>query len=442
MVTVETGTTPPPTGSSRLSSSTVLVVAARGRLPRVPRRHRRQRRVPEHPGVVRRAPPSASCRGCSTPTTSSWPRSLIAVRSAGRPASVVAGCSSLGVALFTLSRRVLCAAAESVLLAGRRPASVQALGAAMLIPASLALVIEALPLDAAGRTPSVCGARAAAVAAGLGPTDRRRPGRSGGTGAGRSWSTSRSAWSRWSAAAPVAGREPVAPAAAGCPTSAAPWLLAVALALLTTGDRQRATTGAGPAPPSLLCLVGSAAAAAGFVLSSRSPPVAAGRRRAAPRCAASSVANVAVDGRRAWASTPTCSPTSCGCSTSGATTSSPPGLALVPGRAGRRRGRPPVLGPVAQRPRLPRSWWCPAPWCGPRPTSGTSVVRRHRARLPRPSGCPGQVLSGIGVGATLPAARQCRRWPRSPVGGYATRVGRQRQRPSARRRPGHRRCWW
>ena len=52
---------------------------------------------------------------------------------------------TLGVAVFTLSS-LLCAAAGSVwwLVAAR---SVQALGAAMLIPASLALVIQAFPAE-------------------------------------------------------------------------------------------------------------------------------------------------------------------------------------------------------------------------------------------------------------------------------------------------------
>ena len=72
----------------------------------------------------------------------------------------------LGVALFTLSS-LLCAAAGSVwwLVAAR---SVQALGAAMLIPASLALVIQAFPLERRVHAVGLWGATAAA-AAGLGP---------------------------------------------------------------------------------------------------------------------------------------------------------------------------------------------------------------------------------------------------------------------------------
>ena len=52
--------------------------------------------------------------------------------------------------------------------AGRRPASLQALGAAMLVPASLALVIEAFPSDRRAHAIGLWGATAA-VAAGLGP---------------------------------------------------------------------------------------------------------------------------------------------------------------------------------------------------------------------------------------------------------------------------------
>jgi NTE family protein len=71
-----------------------------------------------------------------------------------------------GVAIFTVAS-VLCGIAPSVeLLVAARV--IQALGAAMLVPASLALVIAAFPSDRRSHAIGVWGA-AAAVAAGLGP---------------------------------------------------------------------------------------------------------------------------------------------------------------------------------------------------------------------------------------------------------------------------------
>lgn len=71
-----------------------------------------------------------------------------------------------GIALFTLAS-VWCAAAGSLdMLVVARMA--QAAGAAMLVPASLAVVVEAFPADRRGHAVSLWGA-SAAVAAGLGP---------------------------------------------------------------------------------------------------------------------------------------------------------------------------------------------------------------------------------------------------------------------------------
>ena len=71
-----------------------------------------------------------------------------------------------GIVLFTFAS-VLCAAAPSVsfLIAAR---VVQAVGAALLVPASLALVVEAFPVGRRARAVGLWGA-AAAAAAGLGP---------------------------------------------------------------------------------------------------------------------------------------------------------------------------------------------------------------------------------------------------------------------------------
>ena len=71
-----------------------------------------------------------------------------------------------GVVVFTVAS-ALCAAAPSVeLLVAARV--VQALGAALLVPASLALVVEAFPEERRAHAIGLWGA-AAAVAAGLGP---------------------------------------------------------------------------------------------------------------------------------------------------------------------------------------------------------------------------------------------------------------------------------
>src|SRR5215207_9562074 len=71
-----------------------------------------------------------------------------------------------GVLLFTMAS-VLCGLAPSVefLVAAR---VLQALGAALVVPASLALVVEAFPSDRRAHAVGLWGA-AAAVAAGLGP---------------------------------------------------------------------------------------------------------------------------------------------------------------------------------------------------------------------------------------------------------------------------------
>ncbi len=72
----------------------------------------------------------------------------------------------LGIAVFTAAS-ALCAAAPSVgFLIGAR--ALQALGAAMLVPASLALVVESFPAGRRAHAVGLWGA-AAAVAAGLGP---------------------------------------------------------------------------------------------------------------------------------------------------------------------------------------------------------------------------------------------------------------------------------
>ncbi|TPG17868.1 MDR family MFS transporter/patatin-like phospholipase family protein [Pedococcus bigeumensis] len=173
---------------------------------------------------------------------------------------------ALGVALFTLSS-LLCAAAGSVwwLVAAR---SVQALGAAMLIPASLALVIQAFPLERRVHAVGLWGATAAA-AAGLGPPIG---------GALVKWGD----W-RWAflvnlpvgAAALVASRrwlvESRSPGRRRLPDLRGALLLALAMGLLTTAIVTGNDWGWTSAEV-LLCAGGSVAAAVGFVQSSRVHP--------------------------------------------------------------------------------------------------------------------------------------------------------------------------
>ena len=164
MVALETETTPPPTGTSRLSSSTVLLVAALGAFLAF-----------LDVTIVNVAFPSIreSFAGISIGELS-WVLNAYNIVLA---ASMVA-CGRLadligrrrlyitGLTLFVVAS-VLCAAAGSVLwLVLARV--VQALGAAMLIPASLALVIDAFPSSRRAHAVGLWGA-SAAVAAGLGP---------------------------------------------------------------------------------------------------------------------------------------------------------------------------------------------------------------------------------------------------------------------------------
>ncbi|WP_157581950.1 MDR family MFS transporter/patatin-like phospholipase family protein [Phycicoccus sp. Soil803] len=173
---------------------------------------------------------------------------------------------ALGVALFTLAS-LLCAAAGSVwwLVAAR---SVQALGAAMLIPASLALVIQAFPQERRVHAVGLWGATAAA-AAGLGPPIG---------GALVKWGD----W-RWAflvnlpvgVVALVASRrllvESRSPGRRRLPDLRGAALLAVAMGLLTTAivtGNDWGWTSVGV----LLCAAGSVVGAVGFVQSSRVHP--------------------------------------------------------------------------------------------------------------------------------------------------------------------------
>ncbi len=264
MVAVRAETTPPSAGSSRLSSSRVLVVAALGAFLAF-----------LDVTIVNVAFPSIRE---SFPGTSigelSWVLNAYNIVLA---ASMVA-CGRLadligrrrlytsGLTLFVVAS-LLCAASGSVLLLVLARVC-QALGAAMLVPASLALVIDAFPAGRRAHAVGLWGA-SAAVAAGLGPPVG---------GALVEWG----GW-RWAflvnvpvgLVAIVAARrslvESRSPGRRRMPDLRGALALALTLALLTTvittGD-EWGWTSLGV----LLCLAGATFATAAFVLSSRSHP--------------------------------------------------------------------------------------------------------------------------------------------------------------------------
>ena len=337
---------------------------------------------------------SATCRGCSTPTTSSSRRSSSSAGdsptcSAARRAFVA------GVVVFTVASAAVrgCAVRRAAGRRTRRP------GARSGAPRpGLA--------RAGGRGVPGGAARPRRRALGRGRGPRRRPRStarvapwsSSGAGAGRSWSTCRSAWPRsWAARRPR--REPRARACGRCPTSAARPCLAVALGALTLGIVKGNDWGWGSAararrlrrggPLRSACsssargrtrspLLDSGAAAR----SRRSPS-----RTAAPCWPASGFYAYLLTNilwlQYVW-----------GYSVLRGRTR--PG----PGRAGRRGGGRPGSARWRTATATATSS-CPAPWCGRAPTSGTT----SRSAL-EPAfwseWMPGQVLSGIGVGATLP----------------------------------------
>ena len=132
-----------------------------------------------------------------------------------------------GIALFTLAS-VWCAMAGSLelLVAGR---VLQALGAALLVPASLAIVVEAFSSDRRAHAIGLWGATAA-VAAGLGPPMGGAlvelggwrlgvPGQPAVRRAGSSWPP---AVRSWRAARPGAGSCPTSPVRCSSPLALAP----------------------------------------------------------------------------------------------------------------------------------------------------------------------------------------------------------------------------
>ena len=155
-------------GAAQVGTSCRIAGPARGRLrglPGVPRRHHRQRRLPLDPGSHFPGTSIGELSWVLNGYNIVFAAFLIVL--AGSPTcSAGAAPSSRACSLFTVAS-ALCGAAPSLeLLVAARV--LQALGAALLVPASLALVVDAFPEDQRAHAIGLWGATAA-VAAGLGP---------------------------------------------------------------------------------------------------------------------------------------------------------------------------------------------------------------------------------------------------------------------------------
>jgi EmrB/QacA subfamily drug resistance transporter len=296
-----------------------------------------------------------------------------------------------GIALFTLAS-VWCALAGSLdLLVVAR--IVQAAGAAMLVPASLAVIVEAFPAGRRGHAVSLWGA-SAAVAAGLGPPIGGALVELGGWRWAFAVNLPIGAAAWWLARRTLV--ESRAPGSRRMPDLRGAVLLAAALSLLTLGIVQGDTWGWSSLRV-IGALAGAAVLAVGFVLSSRAHPqplLDPALLRIRPFAAGNAVTVVAGMGFYAYMLTNILwLQYVWGYEILRA------GLALVPGAlvaavVGAR------LGPVAQQHGFRRVlvpgalvWAAAYLWyavvVGPEPSFWAHWL-------------PGQVLSGIGVGATLP----------------------------------------
>ena len=187
---------------------------------------------------------SASSPGSSTPTRSSSRRcsSPPAASPTGSAASAV---FLAGLALFgaRLGRCAPLAPSVAALVAAR---VFQAAGGAMMLPASLGLILPAFPPEQRAVAVSIWSAVGGDRRRARAPD--RRSARRGRAGAGSSSSTCRSRWSRVVAA--VVALHEVARSRPGRParTASAPCWLIGAVGLLTTGDRPGPASGAGATP--------------------------------------------------------------------------------------------------------------------------------------------------------------------------------------------------
>ena len=264
----------------------------------------------------------------------------------------------------------------------------------MLVPASLALVVEAFPGPRRSHAIGLWGATAA-VAAGLGPPTGGALVELGG------WRWAFLVNIPFGLAALLAGRsqlvESRAPGRRRMPDLVGAGLLAVALALLNLGIIKGSDWGWGSAAvarvvrrhrcPGASC---SASARGGTARRCSTRRCCASRRSRSPRPPRSSPAS---------ASTPTCSPTSSGCSTSGGTACCGPVWPWCPVRWS------PPSSPRGSGPLADRYGYRPFVVPGALVWAGAYLWYHQQVGLVPAfwaEWLPGQVLSGIGVGATLP----------------------------------------
>ena len=372
------------------------------RLPGLPRRDHRQRRLPVDPGVVPRHVDRRAVVGAQRlqHRLRGVPHRL---RPAHRPARPAAGVRRRHRAVHARVRAVRRRADRSSCWSppGSSRRSARRCWCPPRSPWS------SRPSRASGgRTPSACGARPRPWPPGSGRRSAA-PWSSSAAGAGRSWSTCPFGL------AAVRGRPAASSSRAGRPgRRVMPDLVGAALLAgrawrCSTSASSRAATGAGPARGARL--VRRRRRAAGAVRASARGGTA--RRCSTRRCCASGRSRIALGRHGRWP----------GLGFYAYLLTNilwlqyvwgydvlRAGLALVPGAlvAAVVAAR---LGPAGRAVRLPRRSSCPARWSGPAPTSGTTS-RSGSSRPSGPSGCRAR------CSAASASAPPCRCWaaPRSP----------------------------
>ncbi len=140
------------------------------RLRRVPRHHDPVRRLPGDQQPISPPPTPRRCRGCSTPTRSRLPR--CSSRSVASPTASAGAARSSPPSSCSPSPRCCAGWPRSVGCADRGSSRSQAVGAAALVPSSLALVLQTFPRDKIPVAVAIWGAIGAV--AGAAGSDARR----------------------------------------------------------------------------------------------------------------------------------------------------------------------------------------------------------------------------------------------------------------------------
>ena len=390
--------------SARVPASRVLLVAGLRRVPRVPRRDHRQRRVPLDPRVVPRDVDRRAVLGAQRlqHRLRGVPHRLRPAHRPGRPAPRVRRRRR------RVHRRVRAVRGRA------RPSSCWWPPGSSRPSARRCSCRHRSPWSSrrsrtsGAPTPSACGAPRPRSRAGLGPPHRRRTGRARRLALGVLGQPAVRRWSRVWAAAQPAGREPGARVGGRCPTCVGAALLAAGLALLNLGIVKGSDWGWASAGGARLLRRAPLVLARPVRAQLAAPPLAAAR----PRAAAHPVLRHRVAWRRCvagfgfyaylltnilwlqyvW-----------GYDVLRA------GLALVPGAlvAAVVAAR---LGPLADRYGYRVLRRARAPWCGRAPTSGTTS-RSGWSRPSGPSGCRGRCSAASGSVRPCPcwAARPSRR---------------------------------